>query len=379
MAKPNKDRTAAPSSSRCVATSSAPSDAARSSIISACVVVGLVIIGLAAVPADQAEQASPATWPTSARAAARAGCQDVVKKKADRQPGPQAESARTIAYADAPAGVRPALPEPGGVRAQVLHRRRPPAASSTSCTTWSTATTCSGTTTRSPRTPTSSPSSRRIAAKFEGTEAHRQVHRAAVDRARTARRSPSGTHVALTHWSAGGDPSSTSRSSRASGSTARRPAARPSQTFMKDYPYTDSPEPQRACEPSGARRRGPPRAARGRRSSRALVPLINIEAYLGVRGSVGRRRQHLAARLRRRARPDGRQGRLVLPRRQLAELGLGAQRKVESPKAQARLETLARPARTSGPVHRRRAGVRLRVQRLPAVRDPRRCSPASCG
>ena len=36
---------------------------------------------------------------------------------------------------------------------------------------------------------------------------------------------PSGTHVALTHWSAGGDPP-TCRSSRASGSTAPRRAGR---------------------------------------------------------------------------------------------------------------------------------------------------------
>ena len=109
------------------------------------------------------------------------------------------------------AGLRPALPDSRAVRAQVLHRRRPARRSSTSCTTSSTATTCSGTTRPSPRTATSSRSSRRSPAKFEGPKLERQVHRRCRGPARTARPSPTGTHVALTHWSVGGDPGDVSK------------------------------------------------------------------------------------------------------------------------------------------------------------------------
>ena len=52
---------------------------------------------------------------------------------------------------------------------------------------------------------------------------------------------PEGQHIAFTHWSAGGNGETDRASRRASGSTARSPAARRSKTFMKDYPYTDSP------------------------------------------------------------------------------------------------------------------------------------------
>ena len=56
---------------------------------------------------------------------------------------------------------------------------------------------------------------------------------------------PGGSHVALTHWSAGGDVSDPSKQQgvwqycgKASGAAVK--------SFMKEYPYTDSPEPQGA-------------------------------------------------------------------------------------------------------------------------------------
>ncbi len=75
--------------------------------------------------------------------------------------------------------------------------------------------------------------------------------------------------------------------------------------------------------PADARGRRP-RAARRRVRLSALVPLVNIEAYLAARVASSATGSAVDAGVRRGAGPDVRQGRLVLPRRELAALGLGA-------------------------------------------------------
>lgn len=53
---------------------------------------------------------------------------------------------------------------------------------------------------------------------------------------------PSGTHLALTHWSAGGDP--TGKSQKGVWQYCGKPSGAVVTKYMKAYPYSDSPEPQ---------------------------------------------------------------------------------------------------------------------------------------
>ncbi len=163
------------------------------------------------------------------------------QEEGDRQPGAQARGHPDHLRRRA-AGVRSALPGHRAVRAQVLHRQGPAARSSTSCTTSSTATACSGTTTRSPRTPSSSTRSRRSRTKYEGTKLTDKFI-ALPWTSKDGKAFPSGTHVALTHWSAGGDPSDVSKQ-QGIWQYCATPSGAVTEQFTKDYPYSDSPEPQ---------------------------------------------------------------------------------------------------------------------------------------
>jgi hypothetical protein len=54
---------------------------------------------------------------------------------------------------------------------------------------------------------------------------------------------PQGAHVALTHWSAGGDPTDVSKQ-KGVWEYCAKPSGAVVKSFMAHYPYTDSPEPQ---------------------------------------------------------------------------------------------------------------------------------------
>ena len=54
---------------------------------------------------------------------------------------------------------------------------------------------------------------------------------------------PKGKHVAITHWSAGGDPSDVKKQ-QGVWQYCAKPSGEAVATFTKDYPYSDSPEPQ---------------------------------------------------------------------------------------------------------------------------------------
>jgi hypothetical protein len=54
---------------------------------------------------------------------------------------------------------------------------------------------------------------------------------------------PEGTHLALTHWSTGGDPADVSKQ-KGVWEYCAKPSGAVVHSFMSDYPYTDSPEPQ---------------------------------------------------------------------------------------------------------------------------------------
>jgi hypothetical protein len=56
---------------------------------------------------------------------------------------------------------------------------------------------------------------------------------------------PNGKHVAITNWSTGGDPSDVSKQ-KGIWEYCGKPSGEAVGSFMKDYPYSDSPEPQGA-------------------------------------------------------------------------------------------------------------------------------------
>ncbi len=82
-----------------------------------------------------------------------------------------------------------------------------------------------------------------MASKFEGTDNYRDKFKAVPWTSEDGEPFPDGQHVALTHWSVGGEGDTDGEARWASGSTARSSAAPPWSTFMDDYPYIDSPEP----------------------------------------------------------------------------------------------------------------------------------------
>ena len=81
-----------------------------------------------------------------------------------------------------------------------------------------------------------------IAKKYEGTKLTDKFI-ALPWTAKDGKAFPKGTHVALTHWSAGGDPADVSKQ-QGIWQYCGKPSGAVVQKFTKDYPYTDSPEPQ---------------------------------------------------------------------------------------------------------------------------------------
>ena len=81
-----------------------------------------------------------------------------------------------------------------------------------------------------------------IASKFEGTKLSDKFI-ALPWTSKDGKAFPKGTHIALTHWSAGGDPSDVSKQ-QGIWQYCADPSGEVVTQFTKDYPYTDSPEPQ---------------------------------------------------------------------------------------------------------------------------------------
>jgi hypothetical protein len=81
-----------------------------------------------------------------------------------------------------------------------------------------------------------------IAKKFEGQKLSDKFI-AVPWTSRDGKAFPNGKHVALTHWSAGGDPADVSKQ-KGVWEYCGKPSGEAVSSFTKDYPYSDSPEPQ---------------------------------------------------------------------------------------------------------------------------------------
>ena len=212
-------------------------------IVGVCVVVAVLIIGAAAYQPikDWYDQREFADLDLAAIGAPASVCQEVETKTASGNQD-HVEPGTDIPYEEAP----PAF----GTHYNVVRRRSsgsstPPATAPTSaswCTTSSTATRSSGTTRRSPTTrrrwtscgacPRSSPTTTTSATSSRPSRGPSEDGDAF----------PDGQHIAFTHWSVGGDGDPSGEQSGV-WQYCSEPSGEALEQFMKDYPYTDSPEP----------------------------------------------------------------------------------------------------------------------------------------
>ena len=85
---------------------------------------------------------------------------------------------------------------------------------------------------------------RGIASKLQGTEDFRDKFKAAPWTSKDGKAFPEGQHVALTHWSAGGDAAAGDATKQVGvWQYCSAPSGEALEKFMTDYPYLDSPEP----------------------------------------------------------------------------------------------------------------------------------------
>jgi Protein of unknown function (DUF3105) len=208
-------------------------------VISVCAVVAVVIIALAAVPLLRQKKLSSQALSSIGVSQSSAGCQDVVKKKAT---GNQEHKpvGTPITYADTPPAFGPHYPTPAPFSRKFYTAQDRPQVEYLVhnlehgySLLW-----YDDTIAKDGKQLTAI---KAIAGKFKGTKLTNKFI-AVPWTAKDGKAFPGGAHVALTHWSSGGDPADTSKQQgvwqycgKVSGQVVG--------TFMKDYPYTDSPEP----------------------------------------------------------------------------------------------------------------------------------------
>jgi hypothetical protein len=215
-------------------------------VISACVVVALLIIGAAAIPLlrQNAQKAKPLAELGASTSAA--GCQALVRKKATGNQEHRPEGS-VIKYADAPPAFGPHYPAPAPMSRKFYTAKDRPKVEYVVhnlehgyTLLWYDDTVAAD--------KDQVAVVKAIAAKFSGTK-QTDKFIALPWTAKDGKAFPSGTHVALTHWSAGGAAAS------AAGTVAKQrgiwqycaePSGEAVRSFTKQYPYSDSPEPSAA-------------------------------------------------------------------------------------------------------------------------------------
>jgi hypothetical protein len=215
-------------------------------VISACAVVAVVIIVAAAIPLlrQNAQKAKPLA--DLGASTSSAGCQAVLKKKATGNQEHKPEGT-VITYADAPPAFGPHYPTPAPFARKFYTAKDRPKVEYVVhnlehgyTLLWYDDTIAED--------KDQVAVIKAIAAKFEGSK-QTDKFIALPWTTKDGKAFPSGTHVALTHWSAGGAAAS------AAGQVAKQkgvwqycaePSGEAVEQFTKDYPYSDSPEPSAA-------------------------------------------------------------------------------------------------------------------------------------
>lgn len=209
-------------------------------VIAVCVVVALVIIGLATIPLLKQRKLTSGDLAAIGASEKAAGCRPVLKKKATGNQDHKPEGT-PITYPDAPPAFGPHYPVTAPFERKFYTASDRPQIEYVVhnlehgySLLWYDDTIA--------KSSDQVAVVKAIAKKYEGTKLTDKFI-ALPWTAKDGKAFPKGTHVALTHWSAGGDPTDVSKQ-QGIWQYCGKPSGAVVQKFMKDYPYSDSPEPQ---------------------------------------------------------------------------------------------------------------------------------------
>ena len=213
-------------------------------VIAVCVVIALVIIGAAAVPLIKRNKLVGGPLPKLGDSAQAAGCGAVEKKPAT---GNQEHKpvGTTIDYAQAPPAFGPHWPTPADFSRKFYTKNDRPQLEQVVhnlehgyTLLWYDATAA--------KSKDQVAIIKAIADKFSGTKlSDKFIALPWTAKDENGKAFPGGAHIALTHWSTGGHPGDVKKQ-QGVWEYCRTPSGAAVKSFMQQYPYTDSPEPQGA-------------------------------------------------------------------------------------------------------------------------------------
>jgi hypothetical protein len=207
-------------------------------IVAVCAVVAIAIVAVPAWQVLKQEKAAAGDLVTLGVAEGKAGCQDVTTKSAEGNNDHRQEGSQ-IAYADAPPAFGPHYPQPAAFDRKFYTADDRPAVSYLVHNLehgynilWYDETIAGN--------PDDLNVVKAISKKFEGKKLSDKFI-AVPWTEKDGKAFPDGTHVALTHWSMGDDPQG--KKQVGVWEYCAAPSGEAVDSFVKDYPYTDSPEP----------------------------------------------------------------------------------------------------------------------------------------
>ena len=207
-------------------------------VVAVAVAVALVIIGLGAYPLLKQKSANGGSLESLGVPTSQAGCRPVVKKAAQGNNDHKPEGTK-VTYADAPPAFGPHYPVTAPMQRKFYTAQDRPALEYLVHNLehgynilWYDQTVADN----SDQLATV----KAIASKFDGTEL-KDKFIAVPWTGEDGKPFPGGAHVALTHWTMGSDPQGTDQ--QGVWEYCAAPSGQAVATFVKDYPYSDSPEP----------------------------------------------------------------------------------------------------------------------------------------
>jgi hypothetical protein len=207
-------------------------------IVVVCAVVALAIVAFPAYQVFKQEKAAAGELTTIGVSADQAGCQDIVTKSAEGN-NDHREEGSTIVYPEAPPAFGPHYPQPASFSRKYYTAGDRPSVSYLVHNLehgynilWYDQTVADDADQLA--------AVKAIASKFEGKKLTDKFI-AAPWTDKDGKAFPDGTHVALTHWSMGKNPQDNKQVGVWKYCDA--PSGEVVSEFVKDYPYTDSPEP----------------------------------------------------------------------------------------------------------------------------------------